>query len=297
MNNSERALLRYVCDGDMKNAQMWAKSILDGISSKTDENFRNELIEKLEKNKGIEIPYNLKGILVAEDSEKFPINHYLVRTREESVVQSVLDAYTVSQELAELGIRYVPSLMLYGESGSGKTTLARYIAYKAKLPFVYVRFSNLVTSALGGTQGNISRIFDFVKTRPCVLCFDEIDAIGMARGQQDDVGEMNRIVITLMQELDALPNNVILIGTTNRFDKLDKALIRRFTIQREVLPLNATEGCHLIQQFFKTANIDTDNWLTDWIGENFKNTKECVSTIITKCTEKLVSILMENKKD
>ena len=297
MNNNERYLLRYVCDGDIKNAQNWAKTILESISSKADENFRNDLLEKLEKNKGIEIPYNLKGILVAEDSEKFPINHYLVRTKEESAVQSILDAYAVSQELAELGIRYVPSLMLYGESGSGKTTLARYIAYKAKLPFVYVRFSNLVTSALGGTQGNISRIFDFVKTRPCVLCFDEIDAIGMARGQQDDDGEMNRIVITLMQELDALPNDIILIGTTNRFDKLDKALVRRFTIKKEVLQLNASESCYLIQQFFGMAKIDTVGWLTEWIGENFPKSDYCASTIITKCTEKLVSILMENKKD
>ena len=61
MNNNERYLLRYVCDGDIKTAQNWAKTILESTSSKTDESFRNELLEKLERNKAIEIPYNLKG--------------------------------------------------------------------------------------------------------------------------------------------------------------------------------------------------------------------------------------------
>lgn len=297
MNNNERYLLRYVCDGDMKNAQIWAKNILDGITSKTDESFRAELLEKLAKKKGtlIELPYNIQGLLIAEDSSLFPIERYIVREREEQIVNSILDAYAVSQELADLGIKYVPSLMLHGVSGGGKTTLARYIAYKAKLPFVYVKFSALVNSALGGTQANIAKIFNFARTRPCVLCFDEIDAIGMARGQQDDVGEMNRIVITLMQELDKMNNDTILIGTTNRFDRLDDALIRRFTIKSEVFPLNATEVCHLVHKFFDKAKIDTSGWLTNWLGENFKSQIECASTVIEKCTQKLVSILMERK--
>lgn len=106
--------------------------------------------------------------------------------------------------------------------------LARYIAHKAKLPFLRIQFSSLVDSHLGQTQSNLARIFDYVRTAPCVLCFDEIDAVGMARGQKDDVGEMNRVVIAIMQEMDRLPNNVIIIGTTNRFDRLDPALIRRF---------------------------------------------------------------------
>lgn len=297
MNNNERYLLRYICNGDLKNAQRWAKDILESITSKTDEYFRKELLEILTKREGtfIELPSNMQGLLIAEDSSLFPIDRYIVRESEEQIVKSILDAYSVAQELTEMGIKYTPTLMLHGVSGGGKTTLARYIAYKAKLPFVYVKFSNLVNSYLGSTQANITKVFDFAQTRPCVLCFDEIDAVGMARGQKNDVGEMNRIVIALMQELDSMNNDTILIGTTNRFDRLDDALIRRFSIKSEVFPLNVAEVCHLVRKFFDTAKIDTSDWLTKWLGENFTNQTECASTVIEKCTQKLVSILMARK--
>lgn len=86
--------------------------------------------------------------------------------------------------------------------------LARYIAHKAKLPFLRIQFSSLVDSHLGQTQSNLARIFDYVRTAPCVLCFDEIDAVGMARGQKDDVGEMNRVVIAIIHK-DKETNRVV----------------------------------------------------------------------------------------
>lgn len=114
--------------------------------------------------------------------------------------------------------------------------LARYIAYKAELPFVYVRFSNLLDSYLGKTQENVGRIFDYARANPCVLCFDELDAIGGKRGDRADVSEMSRVTIALMQELDRMHNKTIIIATTNRFDKLDPALIRRLPYQHEMFP-------------------------------------------------------------
>ena len=92
--------------------------------------------------------------------------------------------------------------------------LAKYIAYRAGIPYVYVRFSGLINSQLGKTQENLNRIFTYAKQKPCVLCIDEIDTIAMRRGQTD-VGEMNRVVISLMQELDQLPNDMIVVATTN----------------------------------------------------------------------------------
>lgn len=181
MNDSERRLIQFVCDGDMRNAQKAVKIILNSISSKKDEQFKENMFRKLEsKREFIELPYNLQHLLIAEDTEEFPEARFLLRNEEKSITQKIVAIYKASEKLNEIGIPYLPALMLYGQSGCGKTMLARYIAHKAKLPFLRIQFSSLVDSHLGQTQSNLARIFDYVRTAPCVLCFDEIDAVGMA---------------------------------------------------------------------------------------------------------------------
>jgi AAA+ superfamily predicted ATPase len=78
---------------------------------------------------------------------------------------------------------------------------------------------------------------------------DEIDAIGLSRGQSNDVGEMARIVITLMQEIDQLTNKTIVLGATNRIQDIDAALRRRFTREHEVLPLTKEESHNLVVNY------------------------------------------------
>ena len=146
-------------------------------------------------------------------------------------------------------------------------------------------------------------VFQFVKQIPCVLCFDEIDAIGVSRGKGDDVGEMSRVVIALMQELDDIPNNIIVIGTTNRFDILDKALIRRFPIQHEVKRLSGFDIWSLAKQFLSFANCyeKSEPEVRKWFDSKFpfyeeskdnpgavKNCTYPASTIIKECTDYIV---------
>lgn len=293
MNDRERDLIRFVCDGDIRKAQQQAKLVLGAVTAKKDEQFKNNMLRKLEaKGNFIELPYNLQQLLVAEDMSSFPEARFLLREQEKKAVRRVLALYRASERLSEMGIPYLPAIILHGESGCGKTMLARYIAHKADLPFVYVKFSNLVDSYLGKTQANVARVFEYVKSAPCVLCFDEIDAIGMARGQKDDVGEMNRVVIALMQELDRMPNNVIMVGTTNRFDRLDKALIRRFPIQYQLMPLEPEEVVLLARKFFDYSGVDSSEWLHNWCEKTFNGTVPA-STVIRECTELIVEQVLD----
>lgn len=293
MNDRERDLIRIVCDGDIRMAQKQARLVLNGLTAKKDEQFKANMLRKLDaKGDFIELPYNLQHLLIAEDMTNFPKARFLLREEEETAVRKTLALYRAADKLAEMGIPYLPALMLHGQSGCGKTMLARYIAHKADLPFVYVQFSNLVESYLGKTQSNVSRVFEYARSAPCVLCFDEIDAIGMARGQKDDVGEMNRIVIALMQEMDRFRNNVIIVGTTNRFDRLDPALVRRFPLQYELKPLRDEEAMQLAQNFFAYAGIDSSSWLQSWCNETFKpNTP--ASSVVKECTDVIVKRVLE----
>ena len=302
MNNVERELVRWVCEGDIKRARMQARIVLSGMKAAKDQRFRDDMLRKLDS-KGpelIELPPNMRGLLVAEDQENFPAARFLIRRGERDLVDELMATVKAAEKLSQKGIRYLPSALLYGVSGSGKTMLARYIAHKAGKPFVYMQFSNIVSSLLGSTQSNIGKIFDYARTFPCVLCLDEIDAIGMARGQQQEVGEMDRIVIALMQELDRMPNDVIVIGTTNRFDRLDAALVRRFTIQHEVLPLNEEEAVQVAERFFRYSGYRVF-WVKEWLkeqlsekGDPFRQNDATFSAaeVVNLCTKKLVSMVI-----
>src|SRR5207244_9757845 len=88
-----------------------------------------------------------------------------------------------------------------------------------------------ITSYLGETAQRLRRLFDFVRTEPCVLFFDEFDAIGKERGDLHETGEIKRVVTTLLLQLDDLPSYCVLIGATNHPELLDRATWRRFQLR------------------------------------------------------------------
>ena len=93
MNDYERALIRYVVDGDIRNAQKQAKIILNKIATEKDRKFKEYQLKKLD-NKGpelIELPYNLQKIIAAQDVTNFPEGRFLIRPEEQSVVNKLLN--------------------------------------------------------------------------------------------------------------------------------------------------------------------------------------------------------------
>lgn len=305
MNNVERDLIRWVCEGNIIKAQRQARAILTDMRALKDQRFRDEMLWKL-NSKGpdlIELPSNVRELLVAENQENFPVSRFLIRKGERSLVDELMATVKASERLSQKGIRYLPTALLYGASGGGKTMLARYIAHKAEKPFIYMQFSNIVSAYLGSTQSNLGRIFEYARRTPCVLCLDEIDAIGMARGQQHEVGEMDCIVIALMQELDRMPNNIIVVGTTNRFDRLDAALVRRFTIKHEVLPLSQEEAVQVSEKFFRHSGYRV-GWVAEWIKEQIRETADpfpkedttiSAAEVVNLCTKKLVEMVINGE--
>ncbi|ABR91582.1 Uncharacterized conserved protein [Janthinobacterium sp. Marseille] len=122
-------------------------------------------------------------------------------------------------------------LLMFGLPGTGKTQTAKWIASELQLPLLTVRCDTLISSLLGQTSKNLRRVFDYVEQRPCVLLLDEFDALGNARGSERDIGELQRVVIALLQNIDALSDNVIVIAASNHEKLLDPAIWRRFPFQ------------------------------------------------------------------
>lgn len=131
-------------------------------------------------------------------------------------------------ELEKRRIKAGTNLLLYGPPGSGKSHLAMYIASRLKLPIYVARLDGLISSFLGSTAKNIRSVFEFASRMPCVLLLDEFDAIAKLRDDQQELGELKRVVNSFIQSLDNLGNHVILIAATNHEQLLDPAVWRRF---------------------------------------------------------------------
>jgi SpoVK/Ycf46/Vps4 family AAA+-type ATPase len=122
-------------------------------------------------------------------------------------------------------------LLLSGPPGNGKTSYAEGIAEALALPFFVVRYDALIGSYLGETNARLRSLFDYVRTQPSVLFFDEFDAIGKERGDTHETGEIKRVVSFLLMQLDQLSSYVIVIAATNHAELLDRAVWRRFQIR------------------------------------------------------------------
>lgn len=109
---------------------------------------------------------------------------------------------------------------------------AKAIANALNKNIIIVNLSNIVSSRIGETSQNIKMIFDKAGRERSVLFLDELDQIGKARGSDDkDVGEMRRLVNTLIQLIDYYPENALLLCATNHPEIIDTAILRRFQLK------------------------------------------------------------------
>ena len=256
LNKNVKNLIRSVADNALQEAKIYAKTIVDNETAASNQYFCRDIKNKIETQPSfIELPFDIRGILKMEDvSNTFNENRYYLTDQESKVFNLISMAKITNERLTEMKIRFLNATLLYGESGTGKTTFGKYVAYKLGLPFAYLNFSQCISSYLGSTSKNIEKVFDYISKQKCVLMLDEIDAIVIKRGKED-LGEMSRIVIGLMQAFDLLENDVIVIGATNRKDMIDEALIRRFSTIHEVKTLNKHESFHLIKKYLDDLKI------------------------------------------
>lgn len=149
-------------------------------------------------------------------------------------VESFLLSYKNADKLISMGIEVANSVLLYGPPGCGKTKCAYLIAKELGLPLVIARLDSIISSYLGTTAKNIRMLFEYAQQMPCVLFLDEFDAIAKARDDSNELGELKRVVNSLLQNIDAMSRDSILVAATNHENLLDTAIWRRFDYKLEI---------------------------------------------------------------
>lgn len=178
-------------------------------------------------------------------------------------LQDFMDTIRHKKKMDDIGLEFYQSLLLYGYPGCGKTTAASYIASQMQLPLVTARLDTLISSLLGATAKNIHKIFEYAKRQPCVLFLDEFDAIAKARDDQHELGELKRVVNSLLQNIDDYCDEGILIAATNHQELLDDAIWRRFQTVIEMPRPGITEIKKMMDSlpaYLNTTQIKENQW-------------------------------------
>ncbi len=149
-------------------------------------------------------------------------------------MSEVLEEHQRRDLLRSYGLEPRHRILMVGPPGNGKTSLAHALAEALMVPLLIVRYEGIIGSYLGETAGRLSRLFAHVRTRPCVLFFDEFDTVGKERGDQHETGEIKRVVSSLLLQIDELPSHVVVVTATNHQELLDRAVWRRFQLRLEL---------------------------------------------------------------
>ncbi|MHB0912945.1 MAG: AAA family ATPase [Armatimonadota bacterium] len=189
--------------------------------------------------------------------------------KQKEVLSQIIDEQRHSDQLLSKGIFPANRLLLCGPPGCGKTMTAHAVASELGLPMAYVRLDGLVSSYLGQTSTNLRKVFDSVRNRRMILFLDEFDAIAKKRDDAHELGELKRVVTTLLQNFDTIPPHVFLIAATNHEHLLDPAIWRRFNTAISL-------GLPEVEQ----RAVLLDKWLHDY---NIERNLDC--GLLAKATE------------
>lgn len=160
-----------------------------------------------------------------------------------------------ADDIRRHGLPVRSKLLFCGPPGCGKTLCAEVFAAELGLALFAVKIDRLISSYLGETATNVRKIFEFARKQPCVLFFDEFDALARSRDDTSEHNELRRVVNSLLIFIDRIRPKGFLVAATNLDQALDPAIWRRFD---EVIWFDKPDRT-MVERFlkFKFKNVET----------------------------------------
>ncbi|MCD1117566.1 AAA family ATPase [Chryseobacterium turcicum] len=201
----------------------------------------------------------LSDLILEKITSDYSLDNIIANTKIHNELQFFIEEHQKIEILQQFDLPVSNKLLLYGPSGCGKTLASYVIAGELDKMMVVIDLGAIVSSKLGETSKNLSKIFKKAATEDCIIFLDEFDSLGKIRDYSQDHGEMKRVVNTILQLFDYLPQSSIVIAATNQKDMLDDALLRRFdNIIGFELP-NEGDIKKLIDLVLQNGNFKFDN--------------------------------------
>jgi SpoVK/Ycf46/Vps4 family AAA+-type ATPase len=185
------------------------------------------------------------GNTLTERGARRVVTHYdlgLVNTESRFEVPKIIEA---------LRRKSYGTLCFYGPPGTGKTALAEHIAHELQLPLMIRQASDIMSKFVGETEQNMAKMFEEAQTETAVLLLDEADSFLRSRRLAErnyEVSEVNE----MLQGMERFTG--VFICTTNLFQELDEAALRRFTFKIQFKPLTAAQR----ERMFVVEALDGD---------------------------------------
>lgn len=205
----------------------------------------------------VKLPSYLSDLLYLEDPPNIQPERYFVTERAEEIFSKIDTLNAVAGQMKQKNIKFLNSVLLYGESGTGKTQFGRYVASKMDLPFVFINLSTIRNGVMGETSRQIDKVFKYISKTSCVFMMDELDTIAGRRGGEYGSlsGESDRIVTSIIQLMDCVGNDVIMLAATNRMEIIDDAVVRRFRVREEFRRLSGKEAVKMALKYLIDCEI------------------------------------------
>jgi len=184
-----------------------------------------------------------------------------LETVREELNMAVVEPIRHPEYFAAVGITAPMGVLLYGPPGCGKTLLAKAVANESHSNFISVKGPELLNKYVGESERAIRQVFSRARaSSPCVIFFDELDAIRPKRSNDTDSTSSARLVNTLLTEMDGLDNRkqVFVIAATNRPELIDSAMVRPGRLDRMLyvdLP-TAPERLDILKTITKKTPLD-----------------------------------------
>jgi SpoVK/Ycf46/Vps4 family AAA+-type ATPase len=235
-------LVRAGARGDQGQLQRTVEAMAADERAKKHGILADRLVAQLQGNNGRQKPLApspgplLSTPLVVERIPQRRIEDLILPQEAEQTIRELVEEQHRADLLRSFNIEPRNRVLLAGPPGNGKTSLAEAIADAMTAPFLVVHYESVIGSYLGETAQRIGQVFEYARSRQCVLFLDEFDAVAKERGDLHETGEIKRVVSSLLLQIDSLPSYVVVITASNHPELLDRAVWRRFQIRLELPP-------------------------------------------------------------